>query len=279
MKNLYFVNVEAKHIHLPNSRWYEIGDYEKSGMAYPGATTILGVKNKAQLTNWQVQLAKSGVDPKEVGQRNMDEGSLVHNAAELLMKGEELTYSEEYDFYGTWLPLCRFAEAYHELKIDPILIEQMIWSNRMEAAGTLDLLSFITPKDRKTPQLALIDLKRSANAYVDYQWQIAAYKEMLLEMVSKPDQYSKGVVTFLCQKMSVDIEELIEMIKNLRCYLLLLNTPTKKGWRLTEVNNIENKLAGFEACNALFKIENPNLAYVRELYPIELTLNLGKDEI
>jgi hypothetical protein len=274
MENIYFVNLDTKQIHVPNSRWYEIGDYTKTKTAYSGVTTVLGVKSKQGLLNWQIQVAKSGVDPKELGQQNMNEGSKVHSAAVWLMNGEKLIFTEEdYDFYGEWLPICRFYEAYKELEIQPLLIEQTVWSNRMKVAGTLDQLSLIKLKDVKNPVLALIDLKRSASAYTDYQWQIAAYKECLVEMIERPDSISKRLVSYLCEKMKVTKDELVDIIKGTRCFLLLLNTPTKKGWRLTEVENLETKLAGFEACNALFKIEYPNLEYVRELYPTELKLN------
>ena len=280
MENIYFVNLDAKHIHVPNSRWYEIGNYLENGKAYVGVTSVLGVKAKTGLLNWQIQIAKSGVDPKEIGKQAMAEGSVVHNACESLMLGNELTYSEEeYDFYGSWLPICRFKEAYHELEIKPVLIEQVVFSNRMEVAGTLDQLSFIKPKGLKNHSLALIDLKRGSSAYVDYQWQLAAYKECLLEMVSNPEKDSEKLVAYLMKEMSLGIEDLIEAITNVKCYLLLLNTPTKKGWRLTEVTDTSEKLKGFEACNNLFKIENPNLNYVRETYPIELNLGIESKEL
>jgi len=270
----FFVNLNTKQIHVPNSRWYEIGDYTKTKIAYPGVTSILQVKAKQGLMNWQIQITKLGIDPKELGRKMMDEGSKVHNAAEKLTNGETLTYSDEYDFYGEWLPICRFKSAFEELEIKPILIEQTVWSNRMKCAGTLDQLSFITLKGLKNPVLALIDLKRSANAYIDYQWQISAYKECLVEMIEKQDSMSKFLVSYLCDKMKMRSNEILDELKKTRCFLLLLNTPTKKGWRLAEVENIETKLAGFEACNTLFKVEYPNLEYIRELYPTELTLNL-----
>lgn len=274
MKNNFFVNLEAKRIQVPSQRWYEIGDYEKTGIAYPSVTTILKVKAQEGLMNWQVQLAKSGVDPREVGKENMDEGSTVHNAAESLMNGEKLVYSEEYDFWGEWIPICRFIEAYKELEIKPIIIEQTIWSNSRKYAGTLDLFATIKLKDLKKPVLALIDLKRSAGAYVDYQWQISSYKEALLEMAEKPDSYSKRLNSYLCEKFEIKQEDLPALINSTRCFLLLLNVPTKKGWRLTEVDNLGAKMVSFNACNGLFQSMYPDLKYVRELYPTELTLNL-----
>jgi hypothetical protein len=144
----------------------------------------------------------------------------------------------------------------------------------MKCAGTLDQLSFITLKDSKTPALALIDLKRSASAYTDYQWQLAAYRDCLIEMIEKPDTYSKRLSNYLCDAIKVTTGELLAMLKKVKCYLLLLNVATKKGWRLTEIDDLEIKLAGFEACNTLFRVEYPNLKYVKELYPTELTLNL-----
>lgn len=271
----FFIQLEAKRIHVPNSRWYEIGDYNKTKLAYPSVTSVLQVKSKQGLENWKTQIAKSGIDPKELGQKMMDEGSAVHDAAEQLMSGSKIEYSDQYDFWGEWLPICRFVEAYHELKINPILIEQTIWSNRMQVAGTLDLFCTLTlPKATKSC-FAIVDLKRSASAYTDYQWQISAYKDMLLEMISKPDTYSKRLLTYLKDKMEVTEDGLIQNIVDTKPAILLLNVATKKGWRLTEIEYYKEKLKGFEACNTLFRIEHPNLDYMRETYPTELSLNLN----
>jgi len=255
----YFIDLGAKLIRIPNSRWYETPDG-----TFPSATTVLGAKAKQGLTSWQTQIALQGIDPKKESRRAMDEGSKVHAGCEAIMKGEtlyffdEVSEKENYDLHNEWLPICRFKEAFIKHEIKPILIEQTIWSAQHEFAGTLDLLCTLKPDPKTTKRcLGVIDLKRSAAAFVEYHWQVAAYYKALVEMA----------------QTNPNFKEKMEGVEDMRAFLLLLNVATKKGWRLTEVDNIDQKFGFFQACNTLFRGENPNIQAVQEMYPLELNLS------
>lgn len=257
----YFIDLETKRITLPNSRWYETQD----GI-FPSVTTILSAKAKQGLTSWQINLASQGVNVKEAGITAMDEGSKVHNACERIMRGETLkfyneeTNTENYKLFEEWLPINRFLDAYKELEIQPILIEQTIYSKTYGYAGTLDLLCTLKPDKKKDERvLAIVDLKRSSGAYTDYHLQLASYQNALLELI-------------LGNK---DLHELINTkagTNSLKAYLLLLNVDTKKGWRLTEVDNIDSKFKTFIACKTIWESENPNIEYCQKQYPLELKI-------
>lgn len=266
----YFIDIEGKRITLPNSRWYET----KDGV-FPSATTILTAKAKAGLTSWQINLAAQGVNVKEAGINAMDEGSKVHDACERIMSGEllqfynEETGAENYKLFEEWMPICRFIDAYKELEIQPLLIEQTIYSKIHGYAGTLDLLCTLKP-DKKSEKrvLAIIDLKRSASAYSDYHLQIASYVKAINEMAMEENENLNTYREILKDKTGGSI------VNN--AYLLLLNVDTKKGWRLTEVDNIDKKFEVFLACKKIWESENPNFDYCLKQYPLELSI--GKEE-
>lgn len=263
--NDYFVDINAKRITLPNSRWYET----KDGI-FPSVTTILTAKAKQGLTSWQINLASQGINVKEAGITAMDEGSKVHDGCERIMKGETLKfYNEEnglenYKLFEEWLPITRFLEAYKELEIHPILIEQTIYSKIYGYAGTLDLLCTLRPDKKKADRvLAIIDLKRSSSAYTDYHYQLASYEKALDEMLNTDnDEFRK----FVFSKSGLND------LSGRKAYILLLNVDTKKGWRLTEIDNIDQKFNTFLACKTIWESENPNIEYVQKTYPLELSL-------
>lgn len=272
--NDYMIDLGTKLIKIPNSRWYETPD----GI-FPSVTTILSAKAKAGLTSWQLKLAEQGANVKEVGIKNMDEGSNVHDACERIMKGETLkfyneeTETENYKLFEEWLPICRFLDAYKELEIQPILIEQSIWSKTHQFAGTMDLLCTLKPdKKSKERVLAIVDLKRSSGAYTDYHLQLSAYMNAFWEMALENNDIAEY---FKLKMLNADINNTKGLSK---AYLLLLNVDTKKGWRLTEVENIDQKFELFKACNTLWRGDNPSLEFAQEMYPLELSLEVKSEK-
>ena len=261
----YFVDLDAKRITLPNSRWYRT----EAG-TFPSATSVLSVKAKVGLTNWQITLASHGVDPKGASRDAMDEGSAVHDACERLMKGEELSFydvsgAENYKLHEEWLPITRFIDAHDKLAIKPILIEQTIYNAGLGYAGTLDLLCGIQPDPKvKKRALAVIDLKRAKASSPEYLWQVASYVRAVQWMYTHLEAFRDNLLE---QGITQD------MIDGLKGYLLLLNVDSKAGWRLTEVENIERSYGNFEACYHLFKDACPSFEFAEEQYP--LTLSLG----
>lgn len=258
----YFIDVGAKLIKVPSQRFYET----PYGV-FPSATTVLSSKAKDGLTSWQINLAKQGLDPKDASRQAMDRGSKVHNACEAWMKGEKLEFfnletgEENYDLYSEWVPILRFIDFYNTHQVDPVLIEQTIYSPTDKFAGTLDLLCYMLPDPKKKTDkaLALIDLKTSTSAFPEYHWQLAAYEKAFLEMQSMNDEHSAH---FLEKLGGPKTPELIG--------ILLLNVDTAKGWRLTEVEDTPAKFKNFQACNVLWTAAHKSYSYWKGLYPTTL---------
>ena len=266
----YLIDIIGEKIVLPDSRWYrsEFG-------TFPGVTSILQMKAKPGLSNWQIMVAMNGVDPKAVGREAMDEGSIVHDACEKIMKGDELSFfdnngNEQYKFWEEWMPINRFAEAYQQLDIKPLLIEQTIVNAEYGYAGTLDLLCGLQPdKKTKKRELAVIDLKRAKTATPEYLWQVSAYIKSIQWLYGNVCVFNKNLKEIGITQDAID---------NLKGYLLLLNVDSKSGWRLTEVQDVDRCFGNFKACLHLFKDEKQNYEYAEKMYPIKIKLEKKGDD-
>lgn len=269
----YFLDLNTKVITLPDSRWYETPEGN-----FASVTTKLGAHSKPGLASWQITMAELGADVKKLGTINMDEGSEVHKLTELYDKREKVCFYDDigipkYDFWKVWKPFLNYVEAKKEFKIEPIFIEQTIWSSKFRFAGTLDRLAWVTLPNTKNKRLAIIDLKRSSSVSIDYQWQIAAYSYALNEMYYENNHESlKDFKAFI--KNALGETEL----KSLSEFILLLNTDSKKGYRLTQITDIEQKLKMYLHCNALWDGENPNFEMSKKIYPTEVQL-IKEEEI
>lgn len=250
----YFIDTKMKRITIPSSRWYET-----PFGTFPSVTSILQMRAKQGLTTWQTNLALNGIDPKEVSRNAMDEGSRVHNACEQLIYGNELSFldadgNENYKLFEEWLPIYRFTQAFKRYQINPILVEQNIYNGEIGYAGTMDMLCTLIPDGRKTPVLALLDLKRSSSVSVEYKYQISAYIRSLKWMTDNVDGFK-------------DIDSSI-----VRGYILLLNVDTKSGYRLVEIENLDNLFNGFMACKTLFDEISPDIETANKIYPSVIKL-------
>lgn len=262
MSEKYFIDVGAKLIKVPDQRFYQT----PYGV-FPSATTVLSSKAKDGLTSWQINLAKQGIDPKEMSRQAMDRGSKVHDACERWMKGETLEFfnletgEENFDLYSEWVPILRFIDFFNAHQVEPILIEQNIFSATYAYAGTLDLLCYMLPDPKKQTDkvLALIDLKISSSAYPEYHWQLAAYQRAFIEMQSAKDEFSAN---FIKRLGGVLTPELVG--------ILLLNVDTAKGWRLTKVEDLDDKFKNFIACHTLWSATHKSFDYWRAMYPTTL---------
>jgi hypothetical protein len=231
--NNYKVDYKANRIQLFDTRWYEV-----EGEKYPSVTTILNAKSKPYaLQKWVKQL---GLNADAVSAEAMEEGSEVHDMCERYMRGEEIVYTKDTKFHEVWRPFLRFVEWVTENNVEPILLEQTIFSKEHGYAGTMDLLCTVENKSGKA-ETWLIDLKRSKQSSESYEYQIGSYMKALIEM------------------------GLIE--NNVKGGVLLLNVETKKGYRLVEVEDIDMKFDIFLAVKKIWDAENLGFDMTTKTYP------------
>jgi hypothetical protein len=151
--------------------------YSKDGTMLPGVTTVLGVLNKPALVPWANNLGLAGVSVREYVDALAAIGSLAHDMilahhknikfqpdghpADLIDKAENCLLS-----YFEW-------EKGH--KIEPILCEAALVSERYGYGGTLDL--FANVDGVRT----IVDYKSGKAIYPEHVYQVAAYRQVLEE--------------------------------------------------------------------------------------------------
>lgn len=155
----------------------------------PGVTSVLKLLNKPALVPWAANQcasyvkskAKDGMTRPEIValadearkayQRFTDEaadiGSLVHNYAESVLKGEEVALPE----HPAAVKGCNAFEEWrksHEIKC--LASEMIIFSKEMFYAGTADFYGYIDG------ELVVADFKTSSGIWNEYLLQTAAYQ-------------------------------------------------------------------------------------------------------
>jgi len=166
-----FEDLENNRISFLDQRYYlvEAGATEKDSVWYPSCTTILDLFPKgAQFNEW---LKMVGPQAKIIAERAAEKGSLVHNAAERLIKGEEIVWDDKIFDMETWQGVLRFVEFFKRFTPKVIASEVTIISHQYKYAGTLDIVCEMDGKRW------LVDLKFGNAIYTTYWLQLAAYRK------------------------------------------------------------------------------------------------------
>ena len=240
----YHIDYQMKRIQLFDTRWYEV-----NGVKYPSVTTILNAKAKPYaLMKWTKQM---GLNADFIGDEAMKEGRQVHYLCEDYLKGKEVRYTDDIKMHEVWIPFIRFTEFCKEYEVEPLLIEQELYSAKYGYAGTMDLLCTLAIDKKR--YLFMLDIKRSKQSGTAYEYQIASYMEAFHEM---------GMAYLLKDSFSEKTE--------LRAGLILLAVETKKGYRLVEVDNLTDKMGYFLAVKKVWEGENKSFDMTAKEYPTEI---------
>lgn len=153
---------------------YKLAD----GTRVPGATTITGLLNKPHLVRWANKLGLEGIDSSKYTDEAAAVGTLAHALVQAHLSGEMLDTSM---FSSAQIDLAENAvlsylewESRH--KIEPILLEKPMVSEKLRYGGTLDCYCMLD--DVPT----LIDFKTGKAIYDEYFVQTAGYKNLLMEL-------------------------------------------------------------------------------------------------
>ena len=148
------------------------------GKRVPGATTITGLLNKPYLVKWANNLGLDGIDSSKYTDEAAAVGTLAHAMVQAHLQKEEIDTSM---FSPVQVDLAQNAmlsylewESRH--KIEPIICEVPMVSERMKFGGTVDCYCMLDGVP------TLLDFKTGKAIYEDYFVQTAAYKELLLEL-------------------------------------------------------------------------------------------------
>jgi len=245
--NLEF-RADLKQINFLDQRFYKT----KEGEYYPSVTTILNYMPKSKF--FETWLKDVGHNADLIVNRAAREGAQVHEAAELLLKGETVEWLDDYGNakYSqiVWEMILKFIEFWRSFKGELVIAEQFLYSKEYKYAGTCDIVV------RKDDKLWLLDIKTSNSIHKSYHLQLAAYAHAWEELTGDKIDHT-GIIWLKSAKRGeskkVDIYQ-------------------GKGWELIQVDNIEENFNLFNTVYSLYKLENPEIEPTFETLPISVKL-------
>lgn len=162
-------NGTEKQITINDQRFYRRNDK----LFYPSVTYVLNYfpKNK-YFEDW---LKDVGHNAEFIAGKAAKEGTMVHDACEKYLKGEELVWIDETGFvhYPThvWQMILKFVDFWETSGAELVHCEYHIFSDEYRYAGTIDLVVWLDGK------LQLLDIKTSNSIHTTMELQLAAYAQ------------------------------------------------------------------------------------------------------
>ena len=227
--------------------------YKRSeGVYYPSVTTILQYMPKNKF--FESWLKDVGHNADLIMRRAGKEGTQVHEAAEALVKGEEVSWMDDYGNakYSqiVWEMILKFYDFWTTHKPELISTEDFVWSDEYKYAGTADLVV------KMDGEVWLLDLKTSNSLHKSYDLQLASYAKAMEE--------SKGI--------KIDRTGIIWLKAHTRSKSKKKGVYQGKGWQIRQVDEIDKNFELFEMIYKLYSLENPTIEPIYNCYPTTLKI-------
>ena len=246
-KNRLDFNPELKQINFLDRRVYKRGE----GVFYPSVTTILQYMPKNKF--FESWLKDVGHNADLIMRRAGKEGTQVHEAAEALVKGEEVSWMDDYGNarYSqiVWEMILKFYDFWSTHKPELISTEEFVYSDEHKYAGTADLVV------KMNDEIWLLDLKTSNSIHKSYDLQLASYAKALQENGQKIDR--TGIIWLKSSTRGPSKQK--KVIQG-------------KGWKLLQIDDIDKNFELFKMIYELYKLENPVTEPIYNSYPTTLKL-------
>ena len=246
-KNRLDFNPELKQINFLDRRVYKRGE----GVFYPSVTTILQYMPKNKF--FESWLKDVGHNADLIMRRAGKEGTQVHEAAEALVKGEEVSWMDDYGNarYSqiVWEMILKFYDFWSTHKPELISTEEFVFSDEHKYAGTADLVV------KMNDEIWLLDLKTSNSIHKSYDLQLASYAKALQENGQKIDR--TGIIWLKASTRGPSKQK--KVIQG-------------KGWKLLQIDDIDKNFELFKMIYELYKLENPVTEPIYNSYPTTLKL-------
>ena len=241
-------NPELKQINFLDRRVYK----RSEGVYYPSVTTILQYMPKNKF--FESWLKDVGHNADFIMRRAGKEGTQVHEAAEALVKGDEVSWMDDYGNakYSqiVWEMILKFHNFWSTHKPELISTEDFVWSDKHKYAGTADLVV------KMYDQTWLLDIKTSNSIHKSYDLQLASYAKALEE--------SKGI--------KIDRTGVIWLKAQSRGPSKQKKVIQGKGWKVLQIDEIDKNFELFKMIYELYKLENPVTEPIYNSYPTTIKL-------
>ena len=241
-------NPELKQINFLDRRVYK----RSEGVYYPSVTTILQYMPKNKF--FESWLKDVGHNADFIMRRAGKEGTQVHEAAEALVKGDEVSWMDDYGNakYSqiVWEMILKFHNFWSTHKPELISTEDFVWSDKHKYAGTADLVV------KMYDQTWLLDIKTSNSIHKSYDLQLASYAKALEE--------SKGI--------KIDRTGIIWLKAQSRGPSKQKKVIPGKGWKVLQIDEIDKNFELFKMIYELYKLENPVTEPIYNSYPTTIKL-------
>ena len=241
-------NPDLKQINFLDRRVYKRAE----NLYYPSVTTILQYMPKNKFfENW---IKDVGHNADLIMRKAGKEGTQVHEAAELLVIGEEVGWMDDYGNakYNekVWEMINKFVDFWTTYKPELISTEEFVFSDEYRYAGTADLVCKING------EVWLIDFKTSNSLHKSYDLQLASYAKALKE--------SKGI--------EIERTGILWLKSSKRGPSKQKGRIQGKGWELKMVDDIEENFELFQLIRKLYNLENPDTEPIYTKYSTVLKL-------
>jgi hypothetical protein len=245
------VDLQANKINKFDQQWYQIATPE-GFKDLKSVTTILSMAHPidAGLIQW---MKREGRNADIIRDEAAQLGTHVHKLIEMTLTGAELTFELEdkqrictLEEWETFLHWCDwYQEAKKTLGLKPLFVEQIVFNIEEGIAGTVDLIaetnSGIIIIDWKTGQIGNGEIQVSK--YLDIANNLKVYGEI------------KGAAI-----------------------LQLGNGLNKKGYRLSQIDNIDYHIKTFNLDLELFNRVYPDFKPKYKTYPNVVSLEILNKE-
>jgi len=216
---------------------------------YPSVTTVISgaLPKSAGFYQWLKQM---GQEADQVGREAMDRGSRIHNAIEVLLKGEVVEWDDLVYDLQEWQQINRFVEFYERFTPEIKYPELPLVSNELRVGGTIDMPCILNG------ELWIIDHKTGKDLYDDYNLQLAAYASMYHENFPDEPFPKVGILWLNARTRTEGKGDAIQGI----------------GWQLKEITTYERDIRIFKNVRENFDWLYPNWKPRNLEYPNKLKL-------
>ena len=247
-KNRLDFNPQLKQINFLDRRVYK----RSEGVYYPSVTTILSYMPKGKFfENW---LKDVGHNADLIARKAAKEGTQVHEAAEDLVLGKEVSWMDDYGKakYSqlVWEMILKFAECWKQLDGELISSEEFVWSDEHQYAGTADLLVKVGD------ETWLLDIKTSNQIHKSYNMQLAAYAKAMEEI--------KGI--------KIDRTGIIWLKAHTRSTSKKEGVYQGKGWQIKMIDEIDKNFDLFKTIYKFYQLDHPTTEPIYQSYPTTIKL-------